>query len=329
MVLNFLLKYRNLDVEILTASWERFPVSLFSRFSEEQLRIPESGYLPDYGQSYLVKENKRDFFVSYMEKLTKKGNVDLVIPLTESTLVPLSGEKRILKGMNIYPSHDSILCLHDKTTFVERMKSFNPTSFSVPKAFSRENVDFPCFVKPTKGCGSHFSYRCESNEELNSKIRIINNYGREPIIQEFIDGKRFAPNILVDKDYNIVRALSSTKIPPRKTREVFEELERFFEGIGYYGFASPQFLIDNSELYIMEINPRLSASPYGLGFGAGFPKAFYRTIYNEENVDKRFVFTRGILGVWESSLRYSFKSADLLPVVKFLFSHLHAKILKQ
>lgn len=319
-VLNFLSSYSEADLDILTGSWQRFPISLFSRFRGNHTKVPESGYLPDYGASVLVKEEKIKRFVDFIGKLTFAKNIDLVIPLTESSLIPLSENRRKLKGLEEYPSHDSILSLHDKKLFVEKIKSFLPDFFLVPETFNKDKATFPCFVRPAKGCGSNFSYRCESFEELCKKIDILKRYGREPIIQEFINGNRFAPNLLVDKDYNIVRVYSTTKIHKEKMKKIIPELESFFESIEYYGFASPQFLIKDDEAHIMEINPRLSYVPYGLGFGVRFPEAFFKILSSKEDVKKRFVFMEDVPPVWKSSINYFIRSLDPFPMVKFLFS---------
>jgi glutathione synthase/RimK-type ligase-like ATP-grasp enzyme len=49
---------------------------------------------------------------------------------------------------------------------------------------------FPCIVKPRKGLGSHFTYRCNNEREAREAIRKLKSLGREPIIQEYIPSKK-------------------------------------------------------------------------------------------------------------------------------------------
>jgi hypothetical protein len=72
--------------------------------------------------------------------------------------------------------------------------------------------------------------------------------------------------------------------------KIIHEIENFFRRIRYFGFASPQFLLKENKLYLTEINPRLSAVPFGTDFDINFPEAFHEAIVERKNIEKKFIF---------------------------------------
>jgi hypothetical protein len=102
--------------------------------------------------------------------------------------------------------------------------------------------------------------------------------------------------------------------------KIIYELEKFFKSIKYFGFASPQFLVKGDKFYLTEINPRLSAVPFGIDFGANFPDAFHKAIVNNENIKKKIVFITHPLKKPISYLKvYVKKYKDIGPFLVYLY----------
>jgi hypothetical protein len=165
--------------------------------------------------------------------------------------------------------------------------------------------------------------------QVKRAIRILNVYGREPLIQQYIPFEEsFGINLLVDKRGRVVRLLSSLLIKKNRICRIVRDLEKFFKSVKYFGLASPQFLSLDGVVYLMEINPRLSVYFYGLDFGANFPEGFHNLFIAGSSVKKAFKFVTKLPTFYTASKLYLKRMADPLPVVKSFEHMAKAKLIK-
>jgi predicted ATP-grasp superfamily ATP-dependent carboligase len=302
---------------VFAGSPHYFPISIFSRIPTIKYRYPPSGYLIDYGRLKLIEKTEVNAFIFSLKKFMQENQIEHVILLSEKTLIPILQNIKKLNVKEIYPEYKIIERLHDKSLLFKLLKKANIKSFYLPAVYTLKNLRFPCVVRPTKGMGSYHVYICKSLKEVKKAVNVLKKYKRKPLINEYLpSNERFVPNMLVNKNGKIVRFVSSSKVSERKIKNIVRDLEKFFKSIGYFGFASPQFIIYNNNLYLTEINPRLSFYWYGLDFGVNFPEAFHKLfISRERNVRRIFKFVK-----FHSFLRlsklYLKETGDFLPVVK-------------
>jgi len=311
------------DCDVFAGAQNKLAISFFSNRVNEKFIYPESGYLENYGRGTLIDKSQVKKFISCLKKYVEDKGIDNLICLSESTLIPVSFFREELNS-KLYPKKEVIKKLHDKLEFFKRISDHKFKNFKIPKTYGAKEESFPCIVRPRRGFGSRFTYLCYGRESLKNSIKKIELYGRKPLIQQYIPSSdKFAPNLLINKDGKIIRAVSSKRISKSTIKKVFQELEEFFRDIKFFGFASPQFISYDGELYIIEINPRLSVNWFGLDFGADLPKAFHESIIKENEVEKRLIFVNLFPGFRLSSKLYWEKAHDLLPILKSCVSYLY------
>lgn len=311
----FLRHFSSSGYEVFAASSKILVPEFFSRFNDNIIILPKSGYIENYGKGKFRDSAQMEKFLSKLKDVLKENNIDYILSLSETTLPILSKKIDRLSVKNPYPEYETMRKLHDKKRLIEELKNFNCSSFSIPKVY-KDEVDFPCVVRPSKGMESNCVFICKDKEELIKAKNNIKSREFDVLVQNLIPSfERISFNLLINRDGEIVRALIPKKISEEKIKGTLSEIEDFFDKINYFGFASPQFLIYKNKLFLTEINPRLSSYYYGLDFGVEFPEGWKKLFIEEKNVEKRIKFKEKIPRFFESSNIYLKKSNDSIPVL--------------
>jgi predicted ATP-grasp superfamily ATP-dependent carboligase len=282
-VLPFLYYYRKLGYKVFAGSGIRFPIGFFSKFTQFKINTPHL--------ELIEKKKKIRHFIKFIKETCKKYDINLILSFSEKMTKPLIEHKEELNIIDVFPSFTSYEILYDKSILKKYLEKIGVRNFYIPKSFDSTNVLFPCVVKPNIGGGGMYISICNNRHELIKSIRKIELVGRKPIIEEYIPFEdRFAMNILIDRNYRIKRVVTRKLKNKKEMLKIIYELEKFFRRIRYFGFASPQFLLKDNKLYLTEINPRLSAVPFGTDLNINFPEAFHKAIIEGNNIKKKFIF---------------------------------------
>jgi predicted ATP-grasp superfamily ATP-dependent carboligase len=319
-VLPFTWYYRRKGYIVIGGSNLAIPSIFFSKSLAYRIYIPYS----NIGKIEVQERGKERTFISKIKKVCEKYGISLVLSFYENTTKPLIKYKKELKIKDVYPSYKSYLTLYDKNILKKHLESENFKSFYVPKSYEKI-IKFPCIIKPNIGCGGEYVRVCTNFSELKKYSRMIRLARKKPIIEEYIpfqDG--IAMNLLIDKKFEIKRAVVREVVSRNKLINVINELGGFFKKIKYFGLASPQFLIKDGKLYLIEINPRLTYVPFGIDFGVNFPESFHEAIVENKNIEEKFVFIpknypRGkILYLWRI---YKGTYKEISPIFLQCFTH--------
>jgi predicted ATP-grasp superfamily ATP-dependent carboligase len=312
-VLPFTWYYRKRGYIVIGGSNLTIPSTFFSKSLAYRIYIPYS----NIGKIEVQERGKERIFISKIKKVREKYGISLVLSFYENTTKPLIKYKKELKIKDVYPSYKSYLTLYDKKILKKHLESENFKSFYVPKSYGKI-IKFPCIVKPNIGGGGEYVRICTNFSELKKYSRMIRLARRKPIIEEYIPFQDIiSMNLLIDKKFEIKRVLVREVVSRNKLINAINELEEFFKKIKYFGLASPQFLIKDGKLYLIEINPRLSYHPFGIDFGVNFPKSFHEAIIENNEVVKKFIFLprnypKG--NIWHLLRIYRTKYEDILPI---------------
>jgi biotin carboxylase len=317
MVLPFCWYYNKVGYKVIGCANDIPPLALFSRAIHYRTFIKSPNEFDEV--------NKR-LFVNKIERLRKKIGTRLVLAFAENVVEPIIKYRNKIKAENIYPSYRSYSILFYKDKLKRYIEMRNPRSFLIPKSFDKENIKFPCVVKPNIGSGGDFVTLCNSLSELRVFSKIIKQNNRVPIVEEYIPYKdRIAMNLLIDRNFKVKVAVTRAVVSVERIKEIIYELEDFFKKIKYFGFASPQFLLKNGNLYLTEINPRLSGIPYGIDFGANLPGCFHLSIIEKRNIEERFIFLpkkyRGNIVKYSTIFLCNFQ--DLIPIIITINEYLY------
>jgi hypothetical protein len=324
-VLPFTWYYRRKGYIVIGGSNLSIPSIFFSKSLAYRIYIPYS----NIGKIEVQERGKERIFISKIKKVCENYGISLVLSFYENTTKPLIKYKRELKIKDVYPPYKSYLSLYDKSILKKHLESENFKSFYVPKSY-KNIIKFPCIIKPNIGCNGEYVRICTNFSELKKYSRMIRLARKKPIIEEYIPFQdRIAMNLLIDKKFKIKRAVVREVVSRNKLINVINELEEFFKKIKYFGLASPQFLIRDGKLYLIEINPRLSYLPFGIDFGANFPKSLHEAIVENNEVEKKFIFlprNYSMVNVWYLWRVYRTKYEDILPIGLQSLRHLKWKI---
>jgi hypothetical protein len=275
--------YKKINYQTFGISEKNFPIGFFSKFLDRKILMPP----------FKLEDRKKVWnFIKYLKSVCGKYNIKLLLSFEESKTKHIIFFKKRLKIRDIFPPYSSFKILYYKDLTKEKINEIiKPRSFLLPKTFTYPHIKFPCIVKPNAGsCGRHISI-CNNFIQLKRNITKIKVIKRRPIIEEYIPFQnKITLNLLIDRKFKIKRCVVRKVVSEEKITEILYELEEFFKRIKFFGFASPQFILQNNNLYLTEINPRLSTVPLGINFGAEFPEAFHKSIVERKNVEERIVF---------------------------------------
>ena len=211
----------------------------------------------------------------------------------EEKLDNILKNKKIDYVLTIAPEEDNIL--YNLTKIIEKYPVKNLGSFSegvkisgnkyltyltikdfvnVPKTFPPKKY----VVKKIDGCGGKFEI-------------LDDNY----IIQEFIDGETLSVSLIVGKNKIYPLSLNKQYIDDRgfigadvniehKLKDIiFNEVIKGIKYInGLNGYVGVDVIVNNDEIFIIEINPRITTTVYGLKTKPSLGELLIKNAKNEE-----------------------------------------------
>lgn len=223
------------------------------------------------GESYLVPKVTSRNFNNILLQICSKKKIDWIIPTTDADIYHFA--KNIdhyeKAGIKILTSHfKSIKICNDKKNFYEY---FNRTTIPVPKSyFSLEELrnnshKYPLIIKPLRGFGTKDTYILKNDRELN----FFYSYVDDPFLQEYIIGKEFTIDVLLDlkgKPISVVprerkhtRAGVSDVGITIKDQNLIDFGCAVAKSLEFIGPINIQCILqDNGKLQLIEVNPRFS-----------------------------------------------------------------------
>lgn len=246
-------------------------------------------------------------YVDYLEHLLDNTGARVIIPSADGTLAVLRQyreeiEKRVRIAMAKEPAL-AIAVNKDQTLEIARQLDIGvplgvhvDTVNDVPAAL--REVGLPAVVKPVESWlwGEQESERliCQlvtTADEAKQAVEALTRLGGSVLFQQFLSGRREAVNLLYANGEFYARFAQWAKRtqPPLGGTSVFrqsiaipsdigEQSERLVRTIDLEGYSEIEFRRDAAgKPYLMEINPRLSASiEVAVRAGVDFPYLIYQ-----------------------------------------------------
>lgn len=284
----------SMDVKAAVMASSARCLSSYSKYCSRQVQVPS-----------MVQENE---FEQVLMKIVRKTRFDVLFPLFELSLLPISkNRERISRYVRLpIASHESIMTCFDK---LATMKLANDNGVPIPRTYFiqsfpelkriSQEVQYPVVVKPRSsvvwGNDRVFTKRSgfvNSPRELIATYKSIHQYFPFPFVQEYIPGKNYSVAVLCNEGKP--RAFCCIKVhrawPPSGGNSCFRESaplefkmkeysEVLLKALNYHGVAEIEFRLDSRDNVpkLMEINPRFWGS-VGVAIKAGvnFPYLLYR-----------------------------------------------------
>lgn len=238
---------------------------------------------------YLVSKTTNEVFVDGIIEICKKESINLVIPLIDPDLIILSKNKKHIEeetGSFVMVSNEEVIQTCRNKYNLHSFATAN--GFDVPKIVdSNGDVEFPVFIKPLDGSGSINTFKVENYEELH----FFKTYVRNPIVQEYIDGKEYTVDAFLDFEGKIISIVPRLRIKVRagevvvsktvQERSIIETSKNILEQLKPRGPVTLQFIKKENKNYLIEINPRFGGGcPLSINAGAVSPQWILKILMN-------------------------------------------------
>lgn len=251
-----------------------------------------------------------DNYIEEIINVCKREDIKLVIPTIDTDLLLLSEERDRIESESgavvLISSTEVISICRDK---IITQKFLEENGFKIPKMYSEEELDsgeleFPLFIKPKSGSSSINTFKVNNIEELATYRSLI----KEPIVQDFMEGKEFTVDVFLDFDGNLITVVPRLRMATRsgeiskgriiKDREIIEDIKRLVEVLKPIGHITVQLMKTNKGIEYIEINPRFGGgAPMSIQSGADSCENLYRLLMGEnleynENYRDNIMFFR-------------------------------------
>ena len=256
-------------------------------------------YMAD--KQYLVPRIDAPGYIDVILDICKKEEINAVTTFIDPEIEILAKNRSKFEALGVEvlaPYEETAhLCFDKYLMFKYLSENGIPTVMTwgtledFDKAFSKNEVTFPVFVKPRTGSGSVGARKVSDYEILKEAVR------EDPclIIQEFMDGTDLDADVYIDTiTHEAVAAFSKKKIETRiggasktisfKDAKLFEFISRIVSVFKFNGPVDMDFFYKNGQYYLSEVNPRFGgAYLHAYGAGVDFIKLIEKNLKGEQN----------------------------------------------
>jgi predicted ATP-grasp superfamily ATP-dependent carboligase len=288
-------------IDVTLAAHREDTMAFFSKFCTKKLIVP--------------RLDPKEKYIAFLLNEVKNEKYDLLITLSDQTTEYLSECRAQFEPyvQLAIPRHDILLQCLNKDIFYRFAKNKN---IPIPETFFLSDLQeldqlpaplqFPVVVKYPRGGGGDNNFYCNSLSEIKKAFKNLSAANPAcdyiPVIQEFVQGKRFGCDVLCDHgkivayfQFEALRENPSTGGNTIKARSVHIEklnavAEQAVSGLAYHGIANMDFILDNrsNEFKLLEINPRFGG-PIHMAISAGidFPNLLFKMAVKHEQIGNK------------------------------------------
>lgn len=236
---------------------------------------------------------------SYISKLLEcchKHSIKLLIPLIDAELQVLADHRAEFEELGVCvlasSSEANRICYDKRKTavFFQSIQVKTPEIFNPQQILSDPHAPYPFILKPANGSASIGVTKIHNPEEL----RFFLNYVSNPVLQEYIIGREYTVDVLMDFQGRARAAVPRLRMETRsgevskgmtvKDRNIMSASMKVTEALpGAVGCITLQCFVTNSdEIVFIEINPRFGGGiPLSLTAGAQYPKTIIQWLLNQ------------------------------------------------
>ncbi len=256
-------------------------------------------YLVEEGNQFILPAGKSEQFVPFLLHLCKKHQIDLLIPTVDVELLPVSNNREAFEaiGCKVMVSPvEALQTTQDKYLLMEACKSHVKLG---EYALFENFIKIPYWsnkkwvVKPRSGSGSRDIYVVNNVQELEDLSHLE---GKNFMVQEFLEGKEYSIDMMIDKDGKICTAVARERMRTDSGVAVTSKVTRNAAIIKYaiavaesldLRFAINVQVIDTVEgPLLLEINPRFSGGlSLIIAAGADIPLMCAKNLLENEPVE--------------------------------------------
>jgi len=232
---------------------------------------------------YIVPLTTDPQYIPIIKSICFRERIQLLIPTIDDEL-PLFGrhaEEFLATGIRVAVSGErtNIIC-NDKYATAGFLASHGiPFARTwLPEQLKEADVQYPLFLKPRSGRGSVGAYTIKNERELQFFLE----YVPEAVVQEYLPGKEYTVDTLVDFAGKVISAVPRERMVIRSgvtdrgqtvnNPLMIDLAVKTAQALEIRGPANIQMKVDGDRITIFEVNPRFSGGiPLTIAAGADFP----------------------------------------------------------
>jgi len=258
-------------------------------------------------KAVLPAEEGTESYFTYLQQVITATSAKVVITSSDGTISLMRQHREQLEQLtHIALAKESALSIAvNKKQTLEIAKNLGlliPRGVQVASSgdidAALREVGLPAVVKPVESWTSNEQHGARFNPELVTTaqeaqlaVEKMTSFGGTVLIQQFLDGKREAISFLYARGHMHARfaqwakrtapALGGTSVLRQSIsipQDIGDQAERLIREIDLEGYSEVEFRRDSAgKPYLMEINPRLSASvEIAVRSGVDFPHLLYQ-----------------------------------------------------
>jgi carbamoyl-phosphate synthase large subunit len=224
-------------------------------------------------------------YLTEILNICQKEDINIIIPLIDTELIVLSQNRHLFDEIGVKLLVSSIALNEIAGDKTKSYQFFQVMNIPTPKVFSDDEItnkqyQFPLMIKPLDGSASAGVTKINNEKEL----LFFKDYIPNAMVQEYVDGKEYTVDVMVDFNGNIktivprlrleTRAGEVSKGVTKKDQEIIAAVQDVVRVLpGPVGCITLQcFKKENGEITFIEINPRFGGGiPLSIEAGANFP----------------------------------------------------------
>ena len=231
-------------------------------------------------KGYIVPTVGSEDYVSTLETICRREEIDLVLPLIDPDIAVLSVARPILEATGArvgIVSPTAVAVTADKwrtNQFFQALGLTTPRSW-LPEQLRETDIVYPLFIKPRSGSAGKDAFRVENQRDLEFFLE----YVPVPIVQQCIDGPEITSDVLCDLEGTLLGVVSRRRIEVRTgevakgvtvhCQAVIDACARIADGLPAVGPITVQCLMHGDVPHFTEINSRIGGG-VPLAIAAGF-----------------------------------------------------------
>jgi len=154
-------------------------------------------------------------FVKELDRLCQALDVDLLVPGVDEELLSISQVRNTMECEVLLPPTEFIEAHLDKLASQSLLRTFGLSTPETEPLRERQNVAFPCIVKPRRGRGSRDVAVVHSEQELQAHVLLSRRQPDDFIVQAFLQGQEYTVTIVADRMSDL-RAIVPVKVIIKK-----------------------------------------------------------------------------------------------------------------
>ena len=246
-------------------------------------------------KNYIIPRIGEENYIDSIIDICKEEEIKLIVPTIDTELSILSQNKELIEEITeakvLISSREVINICRNK---INTSMFFEKNGFGIPRLIndynlSAGNYKFPLFIKPLDGSSSINTFKINNRLQLDFFIKYVKN----PIIQEFIEGKEYTIDAFIDFDGNPITIVPRERIATRsgeiskgkivKDRDLIEEIKEVISVLKPIGHITFQCMKTRDGIKFIEINPRFGGgAPMTIKAGANSPMNLYKLLMGEK-----------------------------------------------